>query len=478
MPASDPSRLFNILAADFSRYLQEQKSQIERDLLTFPATEQARLGQVLFSSLAEGGFCTHVVRGRTAWDPRSHYYQAARFAARRGRRIRRAFLLPHRHYRHDPTLREHVALDKEAAIDTTVLYIGDLLATSALPLTGSLDFAIWDRAIACVGIPASAGQGTLAELRITSRPEDLQSLSDIQRLLQKKAPVIDLSASAPTLDLEEPMITTAPIAHELAAVLCQGDHVSPEDCSWYHAVWQYLRVFNMVSTPTRHTRFYLRSLETLANSGDGSQILISGTADYSMLAHILWAYRASGVRPEITVLDLCETPLFLCNWYAKSVGTRVTTVAADILSFESERPFDLVATDAFLTRFPKGVRPTVMARWHKLVRPGGHVVTTARIEEGSSRPTIQATPERADAFRRRALQEARRWQDFLACPPDRVANLAQRYAERMTSHSFGSREEIECLFDDAGFAIEQLAIEQVPGEMSSTLYGQVVARRQ
>lgn len=478
MSDRDPAQLFGALSAEFQRYLLEQKAQVERDVLTFPATEGDRLGQALFSRLAKGGFCTLVVTGRRDWDPRSHYFQAARFAARRGCKIRRAFLLPQRHFRHSQTLRDHIALDNAAGIQTDVLYVGELIATLTLPIAESLEFGIWDDVIGCIGVCGPAGLAAgVAEWRVTSRAEDLQTLDDIKGLLLTQAPATldgSSTSTAESPDLEEPMIITAPIAHEMAAVLCRGDHVSPEDCSWYHSVWQYLRIFNMVSTPTWHTQFYLDALRGAAQAGSEMRVLISGTADYSMLAHVLWALRNCQGEPQVTVLDLCETPLFLCKWYGKSVGVRITTVSADILTYEA-LPFDIIATDAFLTRFPAELRLAVVKKWRSLLTAKGAIVTTVRIEPGIAKSAVLATPEQADNFRRRALQEARRWQGFLPCAPERIANLAQRYAERMTSYSFASEAEVRSLFKEAGMIISELRLAEVPGEMASTLYAEVVA---
>ena len=233
----------------------------------------------------------------------------------------------------------------------------------------------------------------------------------------------------------------------------------------------------MVSTPTWHTHFYLNALESIARDRDSHQVLISGTADYSMLAHVLWAYQKSGIRPFVTVLDLCETPLFLCKWYGKSMGVRVKTISVDILTFNPDTPFDIITTDAFLTRFPPDERKQVINKWYELLQSNGHIVTTVRIEPGLSKAHIHTTPEQADTFRRRALQEARRWQGFIRCPAEQVANLAKRYAERMISYSFSSEEEVRSLFINAGFTIKSLNIAQVPGEMAITLYAEIVAFR-
>lgn len=473
-----PSHLFASLTTEFNCYLLKQKSQVERDMLVFPASEGDRLGQTLFSNLSKGGYCTLVVTGRRDWDPHSHYYEAARFAARRGCDIHRSFILPHRHLRHDANLQEHIKLDNDGGIHTHILYVGDLISTLALPLAESLEFGIWDDVVGCIGLSGDAGvTGEIQEWRVTVRDEVLQMLNDIRQILEEN-PALVISTSQEqnhSLDLEEPMITTAPIAHELAGVLCQGNHVSPEDCSWYHSIWQYLRIFNMVSTPTWHAKFYLDSLGQIAGDGNNHRVLVSGTADYSMLAHILWAYANSSKQPDVTILDLCETPLFLCKWYGKSVGVRVQTASADILTFQTNEPFDLIATDAFLTRFTPEERATVVRKWHELLRSQGFVVTTVRLEPGISHSRVCATPSEAEAFRRRAFQEARRWQGFIRSPAEQIANLSQRYAERMVSYSVGSQEEVLSLFTEAGFVVKRCDLNTVPGEMASTLYAEVVA---
>lgn len=476
MAHRDPTKLFEVLSTDLARYINEQQAQVGRDVLSFPVSQGDRLGHTLFSNLTTGGFCTLVVSGRRTWDPRSHYHQAARFAAKRGCQIERAFLLPHRACRHDPTLQEHVRLDVAAGIKIKILFVGHLIDTLTLPLSESLEFGLWDETVGCIAVPGQAGLSAgISEWKITRRPEDLQVLNDIVEVLASQATeVTEEKDEAP--ELEEPMITTAPMAYELAMVLCRGDHVSPEDCSWYHSIWQYLRIFDMVSTPTWHASFYREQLANLANVEGFERGLISGTADYSVLAHVLWAFRRKTV-PNITVVDLCETPLFLCKWYGKLVGVRVEAAAADILEYKSDRPFDFLATDAFLTRFDNKLRHAVVEQWHRLLRPGGIIITTARIESGLSGRLIRATPDQADAFRRRALQEARRWQGFIGRPLEEIANGAQRYAERMTSYSLGSAEELSELLTACGFAIDYLQVACVPGEMASTDYAEVVAHR-
>jgi SAM-dependent methyltransferase len=473
--------LFSALSKEMKRYWQEVFFQAERDVLSFPASETDRYGQTLFANLRKGGFCTFVVTGRDIWNPNTHYFQAARFAAKRGRKIERAFLIPHKFCRPDRTLHEHMRLDQEAGIMVGAYYVGEMISNLSLPLAESLDFGIWDNAIGCVGIYQSKGTGSgINEWRVTCRAEDLQLLRSLADQIKKQALKISLddSESYQTFDLEEPMVTTAPIARELASILCKGDHVSPEDCSWYHSIWQYLRIFDMVSTPTWHSKFYIDTLSELSKKKEYKRILISGTADYSMLAHVLWGYRNGLQPPEVTVVDLCETPLFLCKWYAKLVNKHIQTAASDILNFKDSKPFDLIVTDAFLTRFSDKDRLRVVDCWYNLLRSGGKVITTVRIEPNLSGQLVIATPVQSDAFRRRAFREAIRWQSFLNFAAEDIANLAQRYAERMTSFPIRSNKELRTIFIREKWGIEHMEIIEVPGEMTNTQYAEVIVRRE
>lgn len=468
-----------VVRSELDRYWSEVSGQAERNVLRFPPSHADRLGQTLFANLRVGGLSTLLVSGNSAWDPSSQYYESCREAVRqRALNVERMFLLPHRHCRHDPSLRRHLELDQAAGIRTSTLYVGDLISSFALPLTESLEIGLWDDAVACVALyGASGAMAAPVEWRVSQRPEDIERHRDVFSALTTRADAIDLEATSDSLQLEEPMVTTAPVVQTLAPILCQGDHVSPEDCSWYHGIWQYLRIFNMVSTPTWHSDFYTSELGSLASAKESGRVLISGTADYSMLAYVLWAYRQKGSAVDVTVLDLCETPLFLCKWYAKLVGTRVATVSADIFKYIPESPFDLIATDAFLTRFNPTARPALMDRWRQLLRVGGHVVTTVRIEEGLAGDIVNSTPQQVTAFRKKALQEARRWRGFLGLSPEETASQAARYAERMVSYSFRSADEVSRLFSDAGFEIVRLVKNEVPGEMASTTYCDIVATR-
>ena len=255
------SDLFKVLRVELGQYWSEVLAQADRNVLRFPPSHSDKLGHVLFANLRTGGRSTLLVTGNSSWDPQSHYYDSSREAARRGLKITRFFLLPHRNCRHNRQLYEHMALDKAAGIITQVLYIGELLSSFALPIINSLEIGLWDEAVACVALYGGPGMMMApSEWRVSDRAEDIELQRQVFSILETRAIEISLDGNSKELELEEPMVTTAPIAQTLAPVLCQGDHVSPEDCSWYHAIWQYLRIFDMVSTPTWHASFYINEL--------------------------------------------------------------------------------------------------------------------------------------------------------------------------------------------------------------------------
>jgi hypothetical protein len=471
---TQPSELYTSLSSQLVQYCRRVEAQSSKSILSFPSSEIDNFGQTLFSNLKKGGFCTLVVPGHTSWDPNSYYFQLARVASSRGCSIKRLFLLPHKQNRHDKCLKAHIKLDEEAGIDTKMLFVGDLISSLTLPHTESLDFGIWDNEICCSAVYGSGGPYFgIIEWKVSKRPEDIQLFSNLLSEIQSNALFIEPDYGSTNLDLEEPMINTAPIVYELAPVLCCGDHVSANDCSWYHSIWQYLRIFDMVSTPTWHTDFYSNIYSKFAREGL-KNVLISGTADYSLLAHVLWAYQTNLTDLKVTVLDLCETPLFLCKWFAKLFQHPIDTYAADLLKYTPKTNVDLITTDAFLTRFSPSERIKIVKKWYDLLESKGKIVTTVRIETGMKESYVGSTLSQITAFKKRAELAARKWKGFLAHSVDDIANGAQIYAENMKSYSIGSKEELLQLFVDVGFSVDHCELVTVRGEMKSTEYAEVV----
>jgi hypothetical protein len=355
---SDSPTPYQLLSQQLRRHWLRVLSDDQHGVLAFPPDAIDEVAHTLFSGIKQGGFATFVVSGRQSWDPQNYYFEAARRAAQRGAKVTRAFLLPHKQYLKDDALHAHWSLDTNAGIQVKLLYVGDLLPTLVFTPPFGLDFGLWDDELVCTSMSGQDGsQKTPTEWRISSRPEDIELARSLRDELLSKALVLPPpGAETEGLDLEEPMVQTAPLMDLLANAVCAGSYIATEDCSWYHCVWQYLRIFDLVSTPTWHPDLYIPQLRLLGQERDNPSILISGTADYSTLAHILWAFDSLDKPCNVTVLDICETPLILCQWYARRVGHRVSTAQSDILTFGPAESYDAIITDAFLTRFPKNER--------------------------------------------------------------------------------------------------------------------------
>jgi SAM-dependent methyltransferase len=255
--------------------------------------------------------------------------------------------------------------------------------------------------------------------------------------------------SAPLPD--EPLRESAPVAYRLAQQHCPA---GPDGCRDYHAMWQYFRQIGLISTISTNTDFLVATLRRLADADTCRRVLISATADYGMLAHLLHAYRQAGVVPGVTVVDMCETPLALNRWYADRAGATIRTCRANVLEFRADEPFDLVCTHSFLGRLTPEVRAGVVKKWHEVLRPGGRVVTAARVRYGVPAGVTRYAAEEVEEFRSRALALASAQQAELDLPAEVIADAAAHYAASKQSRSFGSVEALRAVFEDHGFALE------------------------
>ena len=118
--------------------------------------------------------------------------------------------------------------------------------------------------------------------------------------------------------LEEALFESADLVYDKAHELCD------KECLWYHASWIYLRLLDLASSPTWHEEFYYEKLNECLF--DNCNVLISGTADFTLLAFIIDIARQKKIKPNIYVLDICDTPLYACDWYAKKVDYPITVI--------------------------------------------------------------------------------------------------------------------------------------------------------
>ena len=261
---------------------------------------------------------------------------------------------------------------------------------------------------------------------------------------------------------EEPLVESAPLARQLAARLCRTDPETCLRCDWNHGLWQYLRMLGLVTSPAHHAAFFRHGLGSVRPAADPLRILVSGSADYGMLAQVLAAlapFEAGEI--SVTVVDICATPLALNRWYAGRAGRRIETVQCDILEHSAAEPYDVVCAHAFLAMFPAERRPALLGRWHSLLRPGGRVITVNRLRPTHDTPAVAFAGDQAREFCELVRARALALGDRLPIDPLELQREAARYASRQTVHPVRSAEEVRALFEDAGFRVEHLGCEPV-----------------
>lgn len=471
-------RIFDVLLRLRKIQWLDDQNQSDNGILTFNPSESKRATLELFAGLKRGGRATLVFTGRNRLDPDNLYFEQVRDASKRGLKIERLYLLPHYLYTKNEQLRRLWDLDKQSGIKVTMIYVGDLLPVLNLPSSNGLDFGIWDDRIVCTNILSSQSQNSdVYEWSVSSRQEDIRFAQNIYDELLKKGKIIEFPPIRnETLELDEPMVQSAPLMNYLAGAVCNGSYMDKEDCSWYHGIWQYLRIFDMVSTPTWHPTLYIPNLQKLANEVPNARILVSGTADYSTLAHIIWAFDSESANARITVLDLCQTPLILCQWYARHHKHELSVVQEDILKYKAE-PFDAIVTDAFLTRFDSNKRMDIIKKWGTLLKEGGKVITTLRIrDENVSSETVSSNEQQVYNFSARAREMAEKWKDFINISPDQIYVSAEVYARKMKSHPYEGQIKLKEDFSSNGFQLEY-NLNMTKGEMAPTLYAEAIATK-
>lgn len=161
----------------------------------------------------------------------------------------------------------------------------------------------------------------------------------------------------------------ARLAYALSAVHCGS-------CRSYHAVWPYLRLIDPPRGVDGDREQLLGVLAPLLHAG--SAVLLAGSADAGLAECVL---DAAADRPvDLTVVDLCETPLRQCEALLgdRPVG-RLFTRRASIAGQAAAPPVDLIVAHSvlsFLSAEDLGKAATFIAQ---SLRPAGRLVMTTAL---------------------------------------------------------------------------------------------------
>jgi len=111
-----------------------------------------------------------------------------------------------------------------------------------------------------------------------------------------------------------------------------------------------LRYLGVVSNPYWHESFYKEALR-FTNANEKEHLLVAGTAHFSM--PLLCS--EFGI-PRISICDMCNTPLKVCEIVSDFLGKDWTTFVQDVCT-EFTLKYDIVINDAFLSRFIDKSKP-------------------------------------------------------------------------------------------------------------------------
>jgi hypothetical protein len=285
-------------------------------------------------------------------------------------------------------------------------------------------------------------------------------------------------------DFFEPLAESALLARQWAQSSCHDDGENP-GCGWYHGSWQVLRLLGVFNSIRSDDDFIFRELDKALGNG-ATRFLISGAADYALLARITKSASRHKVTPEITVVDQCETPLKLNRWYARRKGLDIHTQQTNILRYENPGRFDLVCTHSFLCYFDQAQRSRLAAVWWACLADGGAILTAQRTRPHDTESRIAYTPQQARALGDRAFYLAEEQFGQLGIDPQLSRELALGYATNHWTHLIRHPGELKRLFQNQGFVFEHFAppderqfVSDTPGtpNLADTCRWRILARK-
>jgi hypothetical protein len=274
------------------------------------------------------------------------------------------------------------------------------------------------------------------------------------------APLVESERLAREID--EPLRESAPIAFGVAQHAC-----ADEDCRTYHSMWQYLRLAGIHRGVQVDGPLFVAAAERLARDGKLQRVLVSGTADYSMLAHIAHGARKGGGNPSFHVVDQCATTLRMNEWYGAQHHLNVTTFRSDILAFRPEYRYDLICTHAFLGFHAFANRPILFRRWSEWLTPGGRLCFSNTL---SDQPIPADAEGRTKRIADKTLTGLRRLAEqgiALPCPEPQFMELVRAFGLRREETAPAmSLQTVGSWIEDAGLDVE-IAVpvkKALPGE--------------
>lgn len=238
------------------------------------------------------------------------------------------------------------------------------------------------------------------------------------------------------------MREAAPIALGLSKKLCTNQ------CQFYHGIWAFLRLFGVRQSVLQDHEFLLNTLAESVTSG-ARRVLISGSADFGILSYVIEAFRISDVPLDVTVVDLCQTPLEVNRWYADRLGIKICTRKSDIRDLDSGN-FDLIVAHNFLNFFNATERREVVAHWVQILAPKGRIISVSRLRPEEPEQSRRFVNQGTDLLVTKTHEAREKSRDWALIDADELEALVRGYAEQRLSWNIRSERELVDPFENAG----------------------------
>lgn len=461
-------------------HLNRVKDQVEKWLngsMEVDRYELIEKGLEVFDKIQHGGFATYLVPIEGYWSNNDTYVERSRTVASDASRnlsIERVYILHSYTSLLSELLIQSIKRDEEAHIRTYVVFEEDISNAARK------DFGIWDETVVCM---IEVQENHKREFEVSGGKYSKDS-ADVRQYQAYKKEIMDHATKGTDLIKEVEalskntrlLLESAFMMEDLAIANCRGSYVSGDACGWYHSSWQYLRLVDIVSTPYWHQDFYQEALAESLSGKHHARILVSGTADYGMLQQIMLLENSSSIS-EIIILDLCPTPLEICEWYHKrypSSKIKLNYLQQDIVGNAfGDKSQDLIITDAFLTRFTPHKRKEIVQEWRRMLKEDGSIITTIRLNSDSG--PIKSTEADVKRYTQKAKNKVDTAGRLFKNIESKIIAKAKDYAKNIVSYPLVDQNEIRTLFD--GFDVE-ISLGTVNGEIQeNTTYARIVARK-
>lgn len=265
-------------------------------------------------------------------------------------------------------------------------------------------------------------------------------------------------------------------AVEFANMNCATTFNGTDNCNWYHAAWPLLRLLNVVSTPYWHYDFYQFALRNAVGPKQSVDIAVIGAADFAMAS--IASETLKNININISVIDQCKTALHFNNIWANRNNIKITPLQLSVFNVEElEASYDIVISDAFLTRFPASSKSDVIFRIASTLKPGGKFITTVRDYSWETHRS-----ENIASLTRNGLNELALNQMFsLSFSNDDISlalSIAKQYAKNINSFPFSDNDQIEKCCRANKMTVEYKESALTSGEFDATPYCRLILKKQ